>query len=227
MAVNTSNRIIINKFGYITGLSGTEQTVWNKGGQKTYSDTGWTLSLKGAAGATQTILCQGLRSINGVWTVFNEEITLDAANRVQSVYSDWVRCWRLQNIGTTSTTGTVNAHRNETDADTECQIAAGFNQSTFAGITIPDNYTGYLIKWGSSSDTAKNQTRRYARSEGGVFRLQSQLDVLAYYDRVYNEGSQPVYLPRTDIECRAILTTGSGGVAIADFDIVFNYNFTV
>jgi len=236
--VDISNGMVINtdfihKFGRNPNIGGAPETIWMNGGIYTYLDAPSTVyvtsnSADDAAAGTgaRTVTVQGLDN-----NYEQVEETLTVGGPVSTI--EFLRIFRafVETAGSIKTnvgnvkittgaggTGTVLADIGIIGTGT----TFGLGQTQLALYTIPAHCTGYLTRWNNgvgaynSSATITLLTRQIEEVTK-AFRTRDIMDVPGgWHVRDYEI---PIRLPpKTDVEIRAIASTGSN--VSSSFDIV-------
>jgi len=227
------NTDFIHKFGRNPNVGGAPETIWMQGGIYSYltsPSTVYVTSNDAADAAAGT----GARSVTvqGLDVNYQEvEETLTVGGSVSTV--EFLRVFRAfvvdsgsegTNVGdVTVTTGAGGSGTVLADIGTiGTGTTFGLGQSQLALYTIPAHCTGYLITWNvgigayNSTATVSLYTRVFDTGYES-FRTRDIMDVPGgFHTRNYNV---PIKIPaRTDIEVRAIASTGS--IISASFDLV-------
>jgi len=227
------NTDFIHKFGRNPNVGGAPETIWMQGGIYSYltsPSTVYVTSNDAADAAAGT----GARSVTvqGLDVNYQEvEETLTVGGSVSTV--EFLRVFRAFVVDSGSEGTNVGDVKVTTGAGGSGTVLAdigtigtgttfGLGQSQLALYTIPAHCTGYLITWNvgigayNSTATVSLYTRVFDTGYES-FRTRDIMDVPGgFHTRNYNV---PIKIPaRTDIEVRAIASTGS--VISASFDLV-------
>jgi hypothetical protein len=227
------NTDFIHKFGRNPNVGGAPETIWMQGGIYSYltsPSTVYVTSNDAADAAAGT----GARSVTvqGLDVNYQEvEETLTVGGSVSTV--EFLRVFRAFVVDPGSEGTNVGDVRITTGAGGSGTVLAdigtigtgttfGLGQSQLALYTIPAHCTGYLITWNvgigayNSTATVSLYTRVFDTGYES-FRTRDIMDVPGgFHTRNYNV---PIKIPaRTDIEVRAIASTGS--IISASFDLV-------
>ena len=227
------NTDFIHKFGRNPNVGGAPETIWMQGGIYSYltsPSTVYVTSNDAADAAAGT----GARSVTvqGLDVNYQEvEETLTVGGSVSTV--EFLRVFRAFVVDSGSEGTNVGDVRITTGAGGSGTVLAdigtigtgttfGLGQSQLALYTIPAHCTGYLITWNvgigayNSTATVSLYTRVFDTGYES-FRTRDIMDVPGgFHTRNYNV---PIKIPaRTDIEVRAIASTGS--IISASFDLV-------
>ena len=222
----------IHKFGRNPSVGGVPETIWMHGGTYTYLTSASTVYVSGAdaqdsaAGTgARTVTVQGL---DANYNEIEETLTVDGAVSTKS----FLRVYRafVASAGSLQTNkdnvlvstgasggGTVLADIGIIGTGT----TFGLGQTQLALYTIPAGKTGYLCNWnvgiGAYNDTATATLYTREVGNGLIFRTRDIMDIPGgLHQRTY---TVPFALPeKTDIEIRAIATTGT--TVSAAFDII-------
>jgi hypothetical protein len=227
----------IHKFGRNPSVGGAPETIWQYGGIYNYLSSASTVFVS-SNDADDNPTGNGARTvtIQGLDANYNQiEATQPVNNLVGT--TEFLRVFRafVATAGSTGTNegsviistassggGTVLADIGTIGIGT----TYGLGQTQLALYTVPLHCTGYLTKWnigvGSYNDTvtATLYTREIANVVG-AFRTRDIMDVPGgFHTRDYQI---PIKLPaKTDIEIRAIASTGS--IVSSSFDITLVRN---
>jgi len=227
------NTDFIHKFGRNPNVGGAPETIWMQGGIYSYltsPSTVYVTSNDAADAAAGT----GARSVTvqGLDVNYQEvEETLTVGGSVSTV--EFLRVFRAFVVDSGSEGTNVGDVKVTTGAGGSGTVLAdigtigtgttfGLGQSQLALYTIPAHCTGYLITWNvgigayNSTATVSLYTRVFDTGYES-FRTRDIMDVPGgFHTRNYNV---PIKIPaRTDIEVRAIASTGS--IISASFDLV-------
>jgi len=212
----------IHKFGSLPTIASktTEETIWDGTGLYQFpSNDGISLTISSSnTNDNQSFVVIGLDEnfLEQTW-----EGNLNGLNDV-SISGTWTRVFRAYNNGSTDLEGDVSIKDGST---IHAKVLAQHNQTLMAVYTIPDNYTGKLLKIHASAnntDTSSGlnvlchlKTREYNK----VFRTRN---ILSFSDSqpLTEELTFPLTLPpRTDIYINKISSSSTGGTISAEFDI--------
>jgi hypothetical protein len=224
---------IVHKFGRNPNIGGTPETIWQQGGLYTFLTSPSTVFVSSDDGddnptgnGAQTVTIQGLdENYNQI------EVTQPVNNLVGT--TEFLRINRAF-VATAGSTGTNEGNvRISTAAGGTGTVLAdigvigtgttyGLGQTMLGLYTVPAHCSGYLTRWNvgvgsyNSSATATLYTRQI-EAVAGAFRTRDVMDVPGgFHTRDYEI---PFYLPaKTDVETRAIASTGSN--ISSSFDIV-------
>ncbi len=180
---NVPGYSVMNKFGINPAMGTGGGDVWEFSGTYIFSDTADIDTVSSSDNNdTQTIEIQGL---DANWDMVTQSITLAGQTKV-TLDTPLIRFFRGFNTNSTNLDGVVYIYVNgditagvpDTDADVRGIIngAGGHDQTLTCIYTIPNGYTGYLMKGYVSiaNKTAASATfERKARLYGGIFRQQS------------------------------------------------------
>jgi hypothetical protein len=245
---NVIGKTFVHKFGnapdFDTGDG--EVTIWDgandgllAGGAMnyTYSATANIGLLSSSnAGDSQDIEIQGLDASGNLLTqTFTLNGTTDVDLSVTG--SDYMRVFRMKNVGATDLAGTVYLRTNgsgqaggvpSTANTVRAVIDIGNNQTLMSLYTIPTGKTGYMRSFFASSAGAKKDTNYIikvkARPSGQVFQIKHKTALVAlgtsHFQHPYIEPE--VFVAGTDIEITAQITeaTITQADVAAGFDIV-------
>lgn len=234
---NVKGHSAVQKFGASDSVGTTFEDVWDLGGKYYWRDTATTLNLSssstadtwGGTGAWQ-LQIQGLDSNYDLQT---ETINLSGQTPVQTTKS-YIRVFRMlvTQAGTTkSNEGMVYLGESATITNgvpddltkQSAHIHIDHAQTLMALYTIPNGYTGYLVKGWATSGAGKNtEVHFHARPFGGADNLKFDFDMLDYAF-IYEYGI-PLEVPeKTDLWVEAKVDSGTTKVS-SGFDIVLIAN---
>jgi len=223
----------IHKFGRNPSVSGAPETIWMHGGVYSYLTSPSTVYVTSSSGndaaagtGARTVTVQGL---DGDYN--NVQETLTVGGSVGTV--EFLRVFRAFVVESGSVGTNVGDVRVTTGAGGSGTVLAdigtigtgttfGLGQTQLALYTIPAHCTGYLTRWNNgvgaynSSATITLLTRQIEEVTK-AFRTRDIMDVPGgWHVRDYEI---PIRLPpKTDVEIRAIASTGSN--VSSSFDIV-------
>ena len=223
----------IHKFGRNPNVGGAPETIWMQGGIYSYLTSPSTVYVTSDA-AADAAAGTGARSVTvqGLDVNYQEvEETLTVGGSVSTV--EFLRVFRAFVVASGSEGTNVGDVRITTGAGGSGTVLAdigtigtgttyGLGQSQLALYTIPAHCTGYLTTWNvgigayNSTATVSLYTRVFDTGYES-FRSRDIMDVPGgFHTRNYDV---PIKMPaRTDIEVRAIASTGSK--ISASFDLV-------
>ena len=215
------NHSIMSKFGQNSDVgTAAYEAVWDGGGTYTYPADGSAdiTKIVSTAADTGTAEVQGL-DVNGDLVVQNA--TLNGTTAVTLTTPLW-RVFRIKNMGSTDWSGDVTCTDGTT---TYAKVQAGNNQTLMALYTIPNGYTGYMLK---GTNSLAGVSRSYAvagkmsmRPYGGVFQLKKtfglQSDGSSFFEMDYPLPAK--IAGKTDIKVE-VISSASGGVVNTTFDIL-------
>lgn len=227
---------VIHKFGRNPSIGGAPETIIQQGGVYTYLTSPSTLYVTsnsgddGAAGTgARTVTVQGL-DVN--YNAIEETLTVGGAVGTKQ----FLRIFRafVASAGSISTNDgvisvTTGAGGTGTLLTTIGIIGTGttfgLGQTHMAMYTIPAGFTGYLTNWNVGVGTYNHSVTAtlYTREVGNglVFRTRDVMDVPGgLHQRIYNVPFRVI--EKTDIEIRAIATTGTK--VSSTFDIILVEN---
>lgn len=216
----------INKFGRNTDIDTTEEDVWDAGGTYVWSSTADITDIVSSnAGDTFEIEVQGLD------TDWNEIVQTKTLTGTTSVALDTplLRVFRLKNVSGTTAAGVIQCGVGSTTtsfsaANTRAQVSLGFEQTLMAIYTVPAGKTALLKRlWSNinkSNSSGGLDAIFWARSEGGVFRVQNTSGLIAAGnsrdEKIYSP--MPTYAEKTDLRISGIGSTNNFDVS-AGFDL--------
>lgn len=207
---NTSH---INKFGYNTAVGTTFEAVHDAGGTYAYPSTAGVATVAGGSDAGAVIEVQGL-----------DENYLEATENVtvgSSSTTTFIRVFRAR-VKSVVGGGSTNAGDITVTVDSAVRatILAGNGQTLMALYTIPDNKTGYLLKFQGSIEKQKEcefKIMTRPADDGDIFNIKGMFG--AFGSTVNYDYPVPLKIDaKTDIEilAKAGATTGVGAI----FDII-------
>lgn len=215
------NEIIhFNKFGWSDTVSTTFQTVWDGNSVYAYLDTASTVSVASTAAED----AGGVVEIQGLDEDWNLQVKL--VNIGETSIDTWLRVFRVRvtvcGPGQSTNVGDISVSANSTTLAT---IKAGAGQTLMCTLTVPKNYTGYLMNWQASIAKDKDVVYRIMQKcniEGGQWNIKGQfgsfgVPVGYHYDI-------PLVIPEKadlEIQVKAGATTETGAV----FDMIFIRNY--
>lgn len=223
---------VIHKFGRNPSVGGTPETIWMYGGTYTYLTSASTVYVSGAdaqdsaAGTgARTVTVQGL---DANYNEIEETLTVDGAVSTQS----FLRVHRafVASAGSLQTnkgnvlvsTGAGGGGTVLADIGTVgTGVTFGLGQTNLALYTIPAGKTGYLTNWnvgvGAYNDAVTATLYTRETGNGLIFRTRDVMDVPGgLHQRIYQVPF--ALIEKTDIEVRAIATTGTN--MSSTFDII-------
>ncbi len=222
---------VVDKFGEnpeIDKLS-TPEDVWEYGGLYNYDADGTApiVSLISTNAAdTMDIEVQGL-NITGELTT--QTITLTGTTRVALTTPLW-RCFRMSNVGSTNTAGTVYCYVGTGGVPSAANVRAiidnGNNQSLMALYTVPKGKVAFLYRGELGGSRKKNagvaQASYYSRRFGKVFRVKKRLALVNSGSSTYQDArSFPDIIPSlTDIKLTVEDVTDDDIGVFGTFDIL-------
>jgi len=217
----------INKFGRNTDIDTTQEDVWDGGGTITYSTTAdITHIVSSNAGDTFDIEIQGL---DADWNLVTQSKALTGTTGV-ALDTPLIRVFRMKNDSGTAAAGNIQCGvgavtTSFTAGNLRGQITLGFEQTLMALYTVPANKTAYLVKyWGDvnkSNVTGALDLTLWARSFGGVFRVQSTNGLIAAGSSSFERDYKPYpsYSEKTDLRVTGTGSTNNFDVS-AGFDLI-------
>jgi len=235
---------LVHKFGNAPDMdydNGFEFTIWDgaedgaawENGRYDYSTTADIDSISSSDNSdTVDIEIQGLDSTSNLCA---QTVTLVGTQRV-ALATNLYRVFRAKNVGASDLTGHVIIYPNTAIAagipsdksKVRCVVQPDNNQTEMAIYTVPAGETAYVRSIDFASSGASKSTsyicRLYARSPGGVFRLQKKLALqdggTTTYQYTYSDP--PKYTAGTDLEMTVELTaTGATAASVSGgFDLV-------
>jgi len=222
----------IHKFGRNPNVGGVPETIWQHGGVYTYLSSASTVFVS-SNDADDNPTGNGARTvtIQGLDANYNQIEATQSVNNLVGT-TEFLRVFRAF-VATAGSTGTNEGNiLISTAASGGGTVLAdigtigvgttyGLGQTQLAFYTVPAHCTGFLTKWnvgvGAYNDavTASLYTRQFSANDG-TFRTRDIMDVPGgFHTRDYEI---PIKLPpKTDIEIRAIASTGS--TISSSFDI--------
>ena len=197
---------MIWKFGFHTAASTNIETIWNGGGLYTYH-LGYGVDAKAidivSSSAADTVTI-GVVGLDADGYEQEEYIVLNGTTPVTSTLT-YSRVYRAWNDNGVDLVGDISISETGQPGNVVAVIIAEENQTLMSIYTIPNGYTGYLIKGTANIGSGKEATITFTiRLKDKVFRTQEKLPL---YQSVL-EASRPFNpIPElTDIEVRATAT---------------------
>lgn len=225
---NVPGHTAVRKFGHNSTVGATLEEVWDYSISYTYMTTASTLYLSSDdAGDTQPYEIQGLDSLWNYQTVTQEANGLTFVE----IPGEWIRVFRVKNVGTTDNAGNIYVSDDNTDAggdgipDTassvKAMITAGLNQTLMAIWAVPDGNTkAYLTKFYAATSSQKaTEVHLYVRPYGGVFQIKKLITIFAGYSEISYDFPLPIPA-KSDVIIKAS-ASGGGGEVSAGFDLWF------
>jgi len=223
----------VNKFGRNTDVdSGTRADVWDGGttaigGQTyTYSTTADITHIVSDAADTVNIEVQGL---DANWEEVTQTKTLTGTTGV-ALDTPLIRVFRMKNIDSTAAAGNIQCGvgavtTSFTAANLRAQITLGFEQTLMAIYTVPANKKAYLTNFwcdmNRSVTSGSCNFDMFARSEGGVFRVQTTTASVgagtSHFQHQYEP--YPSFNAKTDIKITADASANNTDIS-AGFDLI-------
>lgn len=217
----------INKFGRNTDIDTTQEDVWTGGGTYTYSTTAdITHVVSSSASDTFEVEVQGLDTN---WEQVTQTKTLTGTTGV-ALDTPLIRVFRMKNNSGTIAVGTIQVGVGAvtsafTAGNLRGNIVIGFGQTLMAQYTIPLAKTGILTGWwadiNKTNTTGALDVNLWARSDGGVWRIQSTVGLQALGTSHFQHFYKPyaVYSAKTDLKVTGIGSTNNFDVS-AGFDLI-------
>ena len=154
-----------------------------------------------------------------------ETVILDGATEVP-LSGKWSRVFRAYNDGSSDLTGEIYIGQGG-GGDSFAEIHDGNNQTLMGVYTVPDNYTGYLLKFHCSAQNSSSAqinfvTQIRTRDYGKVFRTRR---IISFSTINSDEESLlfPIELPpKSDIMFNIVDSDGNNGSVNVDFDIALH-----
>jgi hypothetical protein len=215
----------VNKFGRNQDIDTTEEDVWDAGGTYVWSSSADITDIVSSAADTFEVEIQGLDTN---WDQVVQTKTLTGTTSV-ALDTPLRRVFRLKNISGAAAAGVIQCGVGSTTtsfsaANTRAQISLGFEQTLMAIYTIPAGKTGLLKRlWSNinkSNSSGGLDAIFWARSEGGVFRVQNTSGLIAAGnsrdEKLYSP--MPTYAEKTDLRISGIGSTNNFDVS-AGFDL--------
>ena len=172
-----------------------------------------------------------MQGLDANWDEVTQTVTLGTpATQAVTLTTPLIRVYRMKNPTGTAYSGTVQCGVGFTlnsfgNPQLKAQITNGFEQTLMAVYTVPAGKTAYMTKLRASLNRSNNNGAcdivMYARSEGGVFRVQHTVS-LQTAGSTFAEvefSPYPEYAEKTDI-----IVTGQGSNnnhdVSASFDLI-------
>ena len=216
----------INKFGRNQDIDTTEEDVWDAGGIYNWSSTADITDIVSSSAADTFEI-----EIHGLDTNWDQVVQTKTLTGTTSVAMDTplLREFRLKNASGTAAAGVLQCGVGSTTtsfsaANLRAQITLGFEQTLMAIYTIPAGKKGLLKRlWSNinkSNSSGGLDAIFWARSEGGVFRVQNTSGLIAAGnsrdEKIYSP--MPTYSEKTDLRISGIGSTNNFDVS-AGFDL--------
>lgn len=210
----------VNKFGYVDGVTTTEETIWSEGGIYVYPSAATTMTASSdntndalAGSGAKRIEVQGL---DANWDEQTITVEMDGQNGV-TISPDLIRVNRVKVLDDQDALGNIYVGSGTITtgkpANVYSKVDVGENQTLQTVYSVPRGKKALLFLLGTSS--AKNEeitVSLKARPFGGVFQTKGKIDI-------YQNAPSRLYpAPRvadekTDIEMRAIGTAVASRVS--------------
>ena len=213
-----------HKTGYIQTGFGNGDTVWEAGVAYPWNSltTAQTLYIDSSTNnANDRGLPIVIVGLDASWNIQTENITLDATNSTTSIASN-TQFLRINSVyvndGVTNE-GDITVRVTDGSGTLVEIIPAGFGKSMSGIYSVPNGYTGYLLKGGASC-TSASVIGFYIRYFGEGFKLQH----IAPVDNGQYVYDFPIPLPfpeKTDMDVRGIV--GAGRTAV-NWDMILYKN---
>ena len=199
------------------------ETIWDGSSEYEFpSDSGTSIQAISSNGTdNQEIVVQGLDEnfLEQSWTG-----DLSGTNAV-NIQGSWTRVFRAFNNDSNDLIGNINIFKSGDQTTSYAKLLNGNNQTLMSVYTIPDNYTGYLVKYQATAHNAQSSSeigytlQMKTRKEGKVFRVQSVTSASTSFE-VTKDYLFPLKLePKTDIIFNVVSANGNNGAINVDFDI--------
>lgn len=199
------------------------ETIWDGSSEYEFPpDSGTSIQAISSNGTdNQEIVIQGLDEnfLEQSWTG-----DLNGTSAVD-VQGSWTRVFRAFNNDSNDLIGNINIFKSGDQTTSYAKILNGNNQTLMSVYTIPDNYTGYLVKYQATAHNAQSSSeigytlQMKTRKEGKVFRVQSVTSSSTSFE-VTKDYLFPLKLePKTDIIFNVVSANGNNGAINVDFDI--------
>jgi hypothetical protein len=222
---------VVNKFGRNQDIDTTLEDIWDGGGVYSWPTSASITHIRAAidSAATQgmTIEVQGL---DADYNLTVQNATLDGTNSTTEVEltTPLIRCFRMKNTSSTDNDQAIQAGPTGF-ATINAQISIGFNQTLMALYTVPAGYTAYLTNfWAGVNKSVTSgavDLNFWARSPGGVFRIQATLGLMAAGTSSFERHYAPYakYSEKTDLRMSGTGSTNNFDVS-AGFDLILLEN---
>ena len=199
------------------------ETIWDGSSEYEFPpDSGTSIQAISSDGTdNQEIVVQGLDEnfLEQSWTG-----DLSGTNAV-NIQGSWTRVFRAFNNDSNDLIGNINIFKSGDQTTSYAKILNGNNQTLMSVYTIPDNYTGYLVKYQATAHNAQSSSeigytlQMKTRKEAKVFRVQSVTSASTSFE-VTKDYLFPLKLePKTDIIFNVVSANGNNGAINVDFDI--------
>jgi hypothetical protein len=230
---DVSGHSVLLKFGRNPDIDTNEETIWEGGGTYPFQSSAQSLEVL-SSDANDTSAGTGARTITLIGQDANhveqtQVITLNGTTPV-AITGSWLRVYRCS--VTTAGSGAVNAGtitvRIASAGATLLVVGAGNGQTLMAVYTTPAGYTGYMIRYYASLNTATPGTtvsmdvRLFTKPGGGVVNLKHQQASLSGFFQ-YNFGAPFKISEKTDIYLNASTSANNCDVC-GGFDIILVAN---
>ena len=216
----------VHKFGAVPAMSQNQTgTIWD------VNDTEYPWSAFASAGVLsvpavnasdngKTITIIGL---DASFFEITEDVTVSSSGAV-STTKEFIRVYRAF-VTDASETNVANINVNK-GATTVLRITAGKGQTLMAIYTIPDGYTGYMVKGTATcqdgADATGNMFIRYFGNS--AFRVGHSFEVSGSGGQYLYEFGIPIRIPaKSDIDVRASVRSNNARVTAA-FDLILERN---
>jgi hypothetical protein len=216
----------VHKFGAVPAMSVNQTgTIWD------VNDTEYPWSAFASAGVLsvpavnasdngKTITIIGL---DASFFEITEDVTVSSSGAV-STTKEFIRVYRAF-VTDASETNVANINVNK-GATTVLRITAGKGQTLMAIYTIPDGYTGYMVKGTATcqddADATGNMFIRYFGSS--AFRVGHSFEVSGSGGQYLYEFGIPIRIPaKSDIDVRASVRSNNARITAA-FDLILERN---
>ena len=229
----------LNKFGYNSAITDTEETIWSEGGIYSYITSHATLYVSssvaadaGAGTGARTLEVQGL---DADYNLKTEVVTLNGQTQV-ALSGTWMRVFRafvtLAGSGGTAA-GTIyigdsGATGGVPDNNVYANLSSG-NQTQLALWTVPAGHTFYLDR--VSFTAALSSANAYMTTKFNIRIFETNVFRTILIDTLQSgelrfDIAYPIAIPeKTDIECRAVSSSASATAAVsASFEGVYLWN---
>ena len=210
------NEKSIFKFGFNSSVGTSEETVWDGGGTYTYPTSATVMKVSSSDDSdTSTVTISGL---DENYDEASEEVIL--TGRVPATTTTtFIRVFRAI-VTANEPSGDIyigdGAVSSGVPATVYAKILQGENQTLMALWTVPRNQTAYL--YGGTISSGTSQSNKYAtvrlkmRPQNEVFQTKSVVTVHnGFID--FDFGVPMKVAPKTDIECRALTSSGTDAIS--------------
>lgn len=226
-AGNLTGTSSVNKFGRNPNVGTTLEDVWDGGGTYSWPSSD---SITHVRAAVDSVATQGMtlevQGLDTNWALVVQPATLDGTDSTTEVAlsTPLLRCFRMKNTSASDNDQLVQAGPTGF-ATINAQITINANQTLMGLYTVPAGKTAYVTNvWASDNKSNTNgavDATFWARSEGGVFRVQRTTGLQAGGSSHVQHFFKPYakYTEKTDLRCSAICSNNGHEVS-SGFDLI-------